>query len=401
MQDQPNKKRRSYGTGSLYTREDSAGRETYYGRWWAGGSPTRRALGLKRVPGSSEGLTARQAERALSKLMHETPRRTPVSESLNIEELGKRYVQDVERRGLKLASVTAVKSAVRVRMVPFFEDKALARYTARDVQAFVTKLEDDELSNKTIRNYVGILSAMFKYAVRKKLAPTNPCADVELPAKDEYTSDDIHFLRPEEVHALVRCAVSGAYDAIDRALYITAAMTGLRQGELLALRWRDVDWPASSVRVRSNYVLGEFGTPKSKRSSRGVPMADDVGGELDRHFKASSYTAEDDLVFADPYTGEPLKRGALMRRYRRALKAAKLNPEHRFHDLRHTFGTAMAAAGVPLRTLQEWMGHRDIATTQIYADYAPKPNEAAQVTAAFKTEPLDGPAGAPTAPVTA
>jgi integrase len=386
MQAQANKPRRSYGTGSLYTRTDSAGREMWYGRWWSGGSPTRRALGPKRVPGSREGLTELQAERVLSKLMHETPRRVPVSESLNIAELGGRYVREVERRGLRLSSVTAVKSVLRVRLVPFFEDKALARFTSRDVEAFVTSLEDDGLSNKTIRNYVGILSAMFKYAVRKKLAPTNPCADVELPAKDTYTSDDIRFLRPEEVHALARCAVGGEYEPIDRALYITAAMTGLRQGELLALRWRDVDWPASSIRVRQNFVLGEYGKPKSKRSSRSVPMADDVGGELDRLFKSSSYTAEDDLVFADPYTGDPLRRGALMRRYRRALKAAKLNPEHRFHDLRHTFGTAMAAAGVALRTLQEWMGHRDLATTQIYADYAPKPNEAAQVTAAFRTQ---------------
>ncbi len=63
-----------------------------------------------------------------------------------------------------------------------------------------------------------------------------------------------------------------------------------------------------------------------------------------------------------------------MRRYRRALKAAKIH-SHRFHDLRHTFGTAMAGAGVPMRTLQEWMGHRDIATTQRYADYAPNERE--------------------------
>ena len=56
---------------------------------------------------------------------------------------------------------------------------------------------------------------------------------------------------------------------------------------------------------------------------------------------------------------------------RKALKAAKLDESHRFHDLRHTFGTRMAAAGVPMRTLQEWMGHRDLATTQLYADYAP------------------------------
>ena len=63
-------------------------------------------------------------------------------------------------------------------------------------------------------------------------------------------------------------------------------------------------------------------------------------------------------MFAEPDTGEPLRDRALIRRYRRTLKAAELDTTHRFHDLRHTFGTAMAAAGVPPRTLQEWMGHR-------------------------------------------
>lgn len=72
---------------------------------------------------------------------------------------------------------------------------------------------------------------------------------------------------------------------------------------------------------------------------------------------------------------------------RAALKAAKLDTSHRFHDLRHTFGTQMAAAGVPIRTLQEWMGHRDLATTQIYADYAPSAREADMVAAAFARGP--------------
>ena len=71
------------------------------------------------------------------------------------------------------------------------------------------------------------------------------------------------------------------------------------------------------------------------------------------------------------------------RRFRRTLKAAGLDESHRFHDLRHTFGTRMAAAGVPLRTLQEWLGHRDLATTQIYADYSPSPREAEMIAAAF------------------
>jgi integrase len=75
---------------------------------------------------------------------------------------------------------------------------------------------------------------------------------------------------------------------------------------------------------------------------------------------------------------------AILRRMRKALKAAGLDPSHRFHDLRHTFGTRMAAHGVPMRTLQEWMGHASIATTQRYADYAPQHDERALVQAAFR-----------------
>ena len=87
----------------------------------------------------------------------------------------------------------------------------------------------------------------------------------------------------------------------------------------------------------------------------------EVGGRYQAHLKAqldvwhqtTRWTTDDALVFAEPAGGGVLRRGALMRRYRRALKAARLEQTHRFHDLRHTFGTAMAAAGVPMRTLQE------------------------------------------------
>ena len=75
---------------------------------------------------------------------------------------------------------------------------------------------------------------------------------------------------------------------------------------------------------------------------------------------------------------------------RAALKAAGLDSSHRFHDLRHTFGTRMAAAGVPLRTLQEWMGHRDIKTTMIYADYQASDREHELVARAFRG-PIRGP----------
>jgi integrase len=161
-------------------------------------------------------------------------------------------------------------------------------------------------------------------------------------------------------------------------------MTGRPQGELIALRWSDVDWQAQRVRVRQNHVLGEFDTPKSRRSTRSVPLSGRVAAELDRWQQdPTRWGKDDDLVFAEPLTGDVLRRGALMRRYHRALTAAQRAEDHRFHDLRHAFGTAMAAAGVPMRTLQEWMGHRDLQTTQRYADYAPNAHEVAMVDRAF------------------
>ena len=173
-----------------------------------------------------------------------------------------------------------------------------------------------------------------------------------------------------------------ALGRVERALYLTAAMTGMRQGELLALRWMDVDWLAHRVRVRRNYVRGRFGTPKSKRSTRSIPLADRVAREVEVLFQASSFQADEDLVFGHPHSGRPLDRSLLLKRFKAALARAGVR-EIRFHDLRHTFGTRMAAAGVPMRTLQEWMGHRDFKTTLIYADYAPSANEAEMVNDAF------------------
>jgi integrase len=117
-----------------------------------------------------------------------------------------------------------------------------------------------------------------------------------------------------------------------------------------------------------------------------VPLADAVAGELDRLSKSGGGHDDTALVFADPHTTGPLDKATVLRRYRKALRTAKLDETHRFHDLRHTFGMAMAAAGVPMRTLQEWMGHRDIETTQRYADYSPNANEAAYVEAAFSRQ---------------
>jgi integrase len=104
---------------------------------------------------------------------------------------------------------------------------------------------------------------------------------------------------------------------------------------------------------------------------------------LKRHRRRSDFCAEADLVFAHPLTGDPLDHASLVRRFKRALRVGNVR-QLRFHDLRHTFGTRMAASTeVSMRDIQEWMGHRDYRTTLIYADYEPGDDESGKVDRAF------------------
>ena len=90
---------------------------------------------------------------------------------------------------------------------------------------------------------------------------------------------------------MIRVVPNDDLGRLEQVMYLAAATTGMRQGELIALRWRDVDWTARRIRVRRNYVRGEFGTPKSKRSSRAVPLIDRLGRELDRLSKSTAWKA--------------------------------------------------------------------------------------------------------------
>jgi integrase len=354
-----------------------------------------RRLGLKRSPGGSEGLTQTQAEKELQRsITTAVPAPRASGERLTIEEVARRYVAHAERRGRKPSTRENIESETRVHLAPFFRAKTLDAIGHETVVDLMGVLEGKGLAPKSVRNVIGTLSALFNFAraPQRRWASANPCEGLELPAAGERA--EIRFLALEEVRALVANVPPGTYEQIDRAMFLAAAMTGLRKGELVALRWRDVDWAALRIRVRQNYTRGQFGTPKSRRSTRSVPMADELAGELDRLYKASRWQADGDLVFAHPASGGVQPKANITRRFRRALRAAGLDESHRFHDLRHTFGTRMAAAGVPMRTIQEWMGHRDLATTQIYADYSPSEREAEMVAAAFAAEAVLPEAGA-------
>ena len=178
----------------------------------------------------------------------------------------------------------------------------------------------------------------------------------------------IDVFSPEEVWALVRAAEAEQ----DSTLFLTASFTGLRMGELLALRWRCVDFARRSIRVERGFTLGTEDTPKSNRE-RVVPMAPEVEQALARLGQREDWTEDEDLVFCGSHGGH-LSPSKLRVRYRTALDAAGLR-RLRFHDLRHTFGSIAINRG-SLVQVNAWMGHADIRTTQRYLHFKEHGDEA-------------------------
>jgi integrase len=363
--------RRAYGTGSLF---ESHG--AWYGKWRVGDRQVKRKIAPIRQPGSQEGLTRKQAQAKLRRLMEQTQFVGRVAR-LTFEDVGNRYVHHVEHvMERKSSTVQDYRIMLTRHLAPHFGGKAIERITPDDVAAYVAAKAQHGLATKTISNHLTFAHGVFAFAVKRKFAPSNPVALVDRP-RAPHVDPDIRFLARQELDALLAAVPADVLGPTDHALYLTAAMTGLRQGDLAALRWRDVDFEAAVVRVRRMFTRGRWGTPKSKRSARAVPMAPRVSRELRNHRPRSAFRADDDLVFAHPQTGKPYDASKMRVRFKSALSEAGLRSV-RFHDLRHTYGTLMAAAGAPLRLLQGWMGHRDYKTTEIYADFAPDPSRGAE-----------------------
>lgn len=167
-----------------------------------------------------------------------------------------------------------------------------------------------------------------------------------------------------------------AADEQDGAIFLTAAFTGLRAGELRALRCRRIDWADSLIHVERSYTdEGGEHLPKSWKV-RSTPLMSRVAVALKRLRERERYVTDDDLVFVTA-DGEWIDRSALYRRYKDVQTAANLAPI-RFHDLRHTFAT-MAIRTETNVDVQTWLGHADIATTRKYLHYAPQAGAAARL----------------------
>lgn len=280
-------------------------------------------------------------------------------------------------RDCKPSTMRDYRNMVRVLDREFGKRK-IETITTEDIDLWISGYGG---SNRTRQKYLVCLGSIFKRAMKVYGLPRNPADLVERPRVRRAAKIDV--LRSEEVLALVRAAESEQ----DAAIFHTAAFAGLRMGELLALRWRDVDFTRRTIHVRENWTQGETTTPKGG-TERAVPMAEEVAERLARLGQREHFTADDDLVFCTA-RAQHVGYKALKERYRAALRAAGLREDFRFHNLRHTFGSTVIRHA-DSREVMEWMGHADLTTTRRYLAFVDREDAAKRVSEAFRLEDPQG-----------
>ena len=380
------------------------------------GGCSNRRIGRVRSAGTSDGLTRAQAEREFRRLQdaeERDPRAVHGAHVSTVSEVADSLRQQLAMTGCRRSYLQNVESMQRVHITPRIGHLPVTKVTTAHVQAVVGAMLRSGLSPKTARKVLSFTHSIFEHAIDQGLVRDNPARRAVRPGRRRGgdAEPDLQFLTLEELEAVLRVIPDEVvYRApaptrhgragpspppppdvlgpVLRVLVLAAAMTGLRRSELQGLRWRDVDWGVQRIRVRNTFVRGEHSTAgKSDLSTRrSVPMADRLAGELDRYSRRTEYNGEDDLVFAHPELGTPVDGAKVSRRFKEACREAGVR-QIRFHDLRHTFATRLAASGQPLRTIQEFLGHADIKTTQIYAHYAPSAHEVQMVNEAFAPAP--------------
>jgi integrase len=398
---------RQYGSGRLYVKSGA-----YYGRFRApDGRRVNRRLGAVRERGSSEGLTKSQAEGALRQLIdQESRRRTPVvaERVRSVDDVIDVLRDRLVIQGARKSYQENCESMQRIHISPAIGSRRIDDVTRDDVERLARSMLGRGLSPKTVRNVMSFLYSAFALAQDRDWVEVNPVARATRPLRRRGDATaDLQFLTVAELDAVLEAIPDEAVvrepaptregrrgsapppppdvlGPVLRVIVLAAAVTGIRQSELIGLRWRDVDWRSQRIRIRNAFVRGEHsGEGKSELSTRrSVPMTDRLMSELKQWRDRSAFRGNGQLVFAHPELGTPLDRTKVTRQFQAACRAAGV-PVIRFHDLRHTFATQLAASGVPLRTIQEFLGHADLKTTQVYAHYARSEAELEQVNAAF------------------
>jgi integrase len=329
----------------------------------------------------ADGWNRQKAERELGVLLDKVERkrwRKPTGERLStlVDEFLGEYLPS---RGRRRSTVLDYTNTLRSHVLPAVGDVELRELEARPelLDRYIARKRREKLAPKTIANHLRTLHAMFEYARRRRRMTSNP---VELLEPLSVPQPDTPVLREEEIAALLNAyrvkedeaePDEQEWWALARRLTAFALGTALRRGEILALRWSDVELLERRLHVRRSFVRGEMGEPKSRAGRRTITYGPRTADVLDEQYQTSRYRHGESLVFCHPTLGTPLDAGKVSGYMRKAIVAAGITrPIRAWHDLRHTALTHDAASGNPAVYVQARAGHAQASMTERYVHAA-------------------------------
>jgi integrase len=225
------------------------------------------------------------------------------------------------------------------------------RITTPVIEMYITTRQQQGMNINTLRKVLVTLGQILSYAVRHKYLDHNPLKEAERPRDLRVDEKEVRVLTPEQIRALLGAVEDQKY----LTLFLMAVMTGARQGELLGLKWDDLDLGEKQVHIQRTFNNGRFFPTKTKGSRRKIDLSPALLIQL-RKWKLACPKAELDLVFPSG-TGQPINhRNMVQRHFEPALEKAEI-PKIRFHNLRHTYASLLIEQGENLKYIQTQLGH--------------------------------------------
>ena len=374
MASQAGARRSHYGAGSVAPKGNR-----WQGRFSVDGKPQKVSLGLRRDV-DPKGMTEAQARKKLRQVQASFKLPNPDGQTPFLEVAEAHIARRRLRGEINERTEYDYRKCLKNHLAPQFGEMGIGDPKVAEIERFQDKLLKT-LSAQSVRIYMSVLSGVFSFAAKEGMREDNPCSAVSRPKKGKET--EIRVLFSGELGKVLAQIPNDDHGEVERRLYPFSAKEGLRQAESTKrLRWRHLDFDGRNISV--------YETKSGK--NRVVPLASDVAEMLLEWRKITIWNGADDLVFAHPATGKPIDASTILQRFQRCVRKADVGefyfdheregkvwarwPKTTFHDLRHSFGTSLAMAGVPLPKIQKWMGHSRIETTMIYINYVPSEDEA-------------------------
>jgi integrase len=375
-------RKRAAGEGSIYQRQD--------GMWVASLMVGRRPNGTVDIR-KRYAKTQREARAKLNELRQQhADGRTAAPGALTVGEFLTQWLRDSVALSARPATLRHYECLVRVHLLPRLGTIKLAALQPKQLQSlyaallregrtrgYARKEAGAGLAPKSVRAIHIVLHRALEQAVRWGYVPRNVADVVDPPAVPH---QEMRALATEEIRRLL-AAASGHRLA---ALWTVAIYTGCRKGELLGLRWGDLDWQAATITIRRTLQpcrvdAPSFAEPKTARGRRILPLAPSALVALREHqarqraerAHAGEHYLDYELVFCTSI-GTPLNPRNVTRDFKALLKRAGLPARLRVHDLRHTTATALLSAGVDVASTAAMLGHAQASTTlNVYAHALP------------------------------